>query len=357
MNAEDLRKFTPFSTYDFLGYLIPGSTFIATGYFFDRWLSSVAEAPLTLLFKNFAQIVQEVNTGGEANAFNSIVAILLIFIVCYTVGHIIATLSSFFIDRYLIKSGFRYPLINFLNQDKSNEVVSPSRIFKTRARCALVLIYLTLITTVQLILINSNQSLINFIWWILGGSVAFFLIFTFYFPKRLIKFLSYIPSKLGAMIEQHLDMSGKMDENFASLVINQIKKDFKIDLKVANNSKGYSNAYWLMFLKVSEKSPVSQGMLVNWLHLYSYARNTSTAFFLTSVYLTTVLIINGGQLFDHSLIARVSYFYGAFFILSLLISLILLIRYYYLFSSYYTKFLLRSYYYISTRVEAERLTI
>lgn len=36
MKVDEIKKYTPFSTYDFLGYLIPGSTFIATGYFFDE---------------------------------------------------------------------------------------------------------------------------------------------------------------------------------------------------------------------------------------------------------------------------------------------------------------------------------
>lgn len=348
MNLEDLKKHTPFSTYDFLGYLIPGSTFIATGYFFDRlMLSLTPDRNVTLLFDKFAVIIKSVNSNDSNPVFTSIVAIMLVFIVCYTVGHILATLSSFFIDRYLIKSGFRYPLVNFLNPTKDNNIVPPKRIFKTRARCSLVLIYIIFITLMQLILINSCQTLMNYLVILLPSTLLLFLILSFYFPYKLSYALSYLPTWYASKIERHLDMSGKMDDSFGEAIVKHIKTDFSIDLTDDSQPKGFSNAYWLMFIKVGESSPMSYSMLINWLHLYSYARNTSTAFFLTAVYISITLIFNGEDLFD--LENRLYFLYGFLFSGSLLASLILLIRYYYLFSSYYTKYLLRSYYYISTK--------
>lgn len=274
-------------------------------------------------------------------------AILLVFIVCYTVGHIIATLSSFFIDRYLIKSGFRYPLINFLNKDKNNEIVTPHRIFKTRARFALFIGYLFIVMALQMALIQFQLSLLNFIWYLILITIMLFLVFFYIFPQGFITILSYLPNKLGIVINNHLDMSGRMDGYFAKRVIEFIKKDFGIDLTRSKHSRSYSNVYWLMFLKVSEKSPTAQSMLVNWHHLYSYARNTSTSFFMIAIYMICTLIVNGQEFFNLPNLRKVTYLYSAFFITSILVSFILLIRYYYLFSSYYTKFLVRSYFYIS----------
>jgi hypothetical protein len=348
MNGEDIKKYTPFSTYDFLGYLIPGSTFIATGYFFDRWLLVVTpNRQVFVLFSEFASIINNVSSKDNNNVFTSIIAIILVFIVCYTVGHLLATLSSFFIDRYLIKSGFRYPLVNFLNPTKNNQVVPPERIFKTRARCSLVVLYVIIVVVTQLFFISNTMTLVDYIYWFISITVIIFLFFMFYFPSKLVRTLSYFPTWFGGLIERHLDMSGQMDDSFGEKIVAKVKEDFHIDLTDASQPKGFSNAYWLMFIKVGESSNMSHSMLVNWLHLYSYARNTSTSFFVIALYIMGTVLVNGENMYQ--LDKRFYFLYGFLFGGALLASLVLLVRYYYLFSSYYTKYLLRAYYYVSTQ--------
>jgi hypothetical protein len=77
------------------------------------------------------------------------------------------------------------------------------------------------------------------------------------------------------------------------------------------------------------------------LRLYSFARNLSAAFYVAFLYGYAILALNAVSIPDHqasyiAVLIPAAYLFG---------SLVMLSRYYYLYANYYTKFIIRAFFY------------
>ena len=107
----------PFTPYDIFGYLIPGASFFIGAYFFDFLiLESVPNSkflPVYTVFHN------SISTLGNNFTIGAIYLIMLI-IIAYVFGHVIASISSHFLDRLLVEKGHGYPLQQLLKLNTDN---------------------------------------------------------------------------------------------------------------------------------------------------------------------------------------------------------------------------------------------
>ncbi len=126
-------------------------------------------------------------------------------------------------------------------------------------------------------------------------------------------------------------------------LIDQYKIEFKKRFSIDSDSAGTNN-FWFTEMWISENSPQQYRKLTNWMHLYSFARNLSAAFFLVFVYTTFLLLRNQVELsqlcpkHDTDVLVLRSMPLASYFL-----SVIMLIRYYYLYSTYYSTYLFRAF--------------
>ncbi|KPL00231.1 MAG: hypothetical protein AMJ91_05060 [candidate division Zixibacteria bacterium SM23_73_3] len=113
----------PFTLYDFFGYLLPGITFGALIIFsFDireavhlvtnKILGEADISHYPFLFKDFILLLH------ESPWFISLFGLL----VAYLLGHVLAALSSYFVERLLVQSWLKYPTENMFGLSGKKKV-------------------------------------------------------------------------------------------------------------------------------------------------------------------------------------------------------------------------------------------
>ncbi|SIN65421.1 hypothetical protein [Algoriphagus halophilus] len=341
------RSYFPFNSYDVFGYLIPGSIFLVTIYVFDFWAKKTMgfkHNPIYTLFELF----RPPNFDGSQNSFSSFEAVIFILITLisvYLLGHIISIISSFYIDRVLIKKGHYYPISRFLigeskNTVASNAVKSNFIFINVSLSISYLLsgIYISLAYSVYSPTTIIWHSLICFCYLIsiigLILSISYTKHFTFWeLPQKIYNYLTLV---LKNIVGKGHDMSDSTIEIYKEFV----EKKLRLDPLNPN-----TDVYWMTYLYVSRKSPSAVRTLLNWLHLYSFSRNVATAFYLSFIYSILSIGLNSHQVSSNS--------FGNFGKFNVLIGLIIpfmflccsfifLLRFYYLYNSYYSKFLVRS---------------
>lgn len=128
-----------------------------------------------------------------------------------------------------------------------------------------------------------------------------------------------------------------LNEKFGAEFIREYQKEFEKYFEMKPQDVGSEN-YWLSYCYIRSQSPHLDAAVRNFLHMYSFARNVCSAMYIS---LIVVIILN---IWKYSVPQWLIILWG----LSLLLTaLLLLIRYYYLYSSYYSKFIFRSFLAIS----------
>jgi len=120
------------------------------------------------------------------------------------------------------------------------------------------------------------------------------------------------------------------------------------DLFGLDYRKADTNNYWLCSFYVAQRAPFLFRQQLNWLHLYSFARNLSIALYLDFLYCCAVLTYNDPFLPSASCCDAAATLLRSLPLLYFFVSLMLLLRYYYLYSCYYTRHLLRAFVYLGS---------
>ncbi len=335
MIKETKFSSTPFDLYDIFGYIVPGLIFLV----FSITIMSVFDGDFPLksqIFSKLHEISYEELKELKDNVPWWVEVTLLIstISIIYIIGHIIASLSSLLIDKYLVKKIAGYPsqkLFNIpFNLDFSigfykfmfliiNLYLVRLMFFSNPSRTEKILggVVLTIIIIGKLSLstkkIQNNSKL----------------------QTRLDKFgliLSWPFNFIIHFIEKSFSLNESFNDEFIGNYKTRFKELFKLELETAN-----TNIYWLSYCYVVEKNDHMKDIIRHFLRLYGFTRNLSTSFFLLFLMILSIKLHGSVHVYRLNVAAS----------LSLLCSLILIIRYYYLYYNYYSKFIFRAFLYLS----------
>ena len=118
----------PLTPYDVLGYLAPGATFVLSLYGFEFWIHHRAQTALSIHTPVYTLIRLSLPPSGEGGWALATLFLIGLVGVCYVLGHIIASISAFFIDRMYVAKGHGYPfrlLLALPHQADENPLTVP----------------------------------------------------------------------------------------------------------------------------------------------------------------------------------------------------------------------------------------
>jgi len=363
MNEKDVIKSLnlPFTTYDFLGYLAPGFALLTSIAAYEinyvrlaQKYSAVPEMrrPLSTIF---SLIKPEKEDWMMAAAL-----ILCAVGVAYILGHVISSVSSFFLDRILLNRGYGYPYENLLDLPKTD--FRREYITKPYYRAAYLYFNIGLlgcyISTIYLERIDAVVVLF---------AVLIPLFFLFFYmiiilkykyclsrrrnkkDKKLSeKFLTAAPlwglcndCHLFSSLSRPFDWGAEKMSHFLHTrePLNQTSiatiKERLQERNLIEEGTYDTNYFWMPYFTVLEHNERLSPYITNWLRLYSFNRNLSASFYIVYIYGMIQISTIVGELPQMSAFdASVLYGLPVFF---LALSAVSLLRYYYLFVCYYTK--------------------
>jgi hypothetical protein len=347
---------TPFSPYDVFAYLIPGSAALSLVYIFEIKISQNSNSMFTPVSNFFRYSHSHLI---DANWAISLLYFLSIVVLAYVLGHIFASISALLIDRILVHKGYGYPF-RYLLDIPNDENTIYTRPFYRGLYCWINILIISVYVP-ALILIKEKyefNTLINFLF--VSKYIFYFLIFISIvkllasnpfifslFRKRglniigfpfhfLLLYLISLPYDIFSnLLSKYIRTERGFHDEFKEAFKTIFRKCFKMEVESA-----HTNAYWLPYCHIAEKSPKLLRIAINWLNLYSFCRNLSAALFVVSLYCAGSILFQGNNINDKDRLFSYwlpPFLYGG--------SVLLLIRYYYLYASYYTKFLLRAFVY------------
>ncbi|MFC2175353.1 hypothetical protein ACFLR1_00095 [Bacteroidota bacterium] len=251
----------------------------------------------------------------------------------YIVGHIIAMISHLIFDKFFVQGIMGYPIKRLLLPEKRIKHKTANSIIFILFQFYFLIVFMF---SFQAYLNPFYDLELNYFHWFISDTEpssvdkdAFFLftkcilyLIGGVFILRLIFkiFLSYKKAKYSESIEDYKKNPtiGRVYNWFRMATIKKWAMFVQINIldkligvvdwfaqtehSVSNNIvegvKNYiikkygeetiysasNDSYWLSFFELYNKSPMSSAPLVNWLHLYGFVRNTSTALYMLSFY-------------------------------------------------------------------------
>jgi len=334
----------PFNGYDIFGYIIPGGMFFLAIYIFDYW------AKTSMNFKHnpvltLVGLFRPMHNNSQLNTFDSIAFVLAVILVIYVIGHIIAALSSFFIDRLLIKKGHHYPIKSILlKEPKNSEGAQSIKGIFILFNVSLGLFHL--LSCTYLAFSYSVHAQNNIIWHIvllvalLSVFISFLFMFSYNYLLNPLKPFTWIYNFFSKRLREIVGSEGGISKE----VRKNYKKFLQSELKFKKDNLT-TDIYWLSFIYISRKSPSAVKLLSNWMHLYSFSRNLASGFYVAFIYCTLSVSINSHLISDtnYQNVYKFKIMVGSFIPVAYwLISILFLLRFYYLYHGYYSKFIIRT---------------
>ena len=339
----------PFDLYDFFGYLFPGS-FFSIGILFI-YLANKEE-----VFDIFTITTKYSPLFENMNIIAGVILVFLLIICFYLLGHIVASFGSLIVEKILLKGIFGYPYTYYLGQRHKTERKFSESLYK-------IVFFLINLTLILGILSISHKFYTSFFYYllkiliiiisvrILSVSFNYLLLdrenhqFKIQFLNKIlipiikiaiiiVYWISYILVIWWSQaMFRSTNVLGKFDDKF----IEKFKEKFESDFEMDFDSTG-SNTFWLPYAFVLKNCNSTGPIIRNFLHMFSFARNiTSACILLISIQLLVSSMASPSFVHpNNSLIYYVM-------ISSYIIGIIMMFRYFYIFSSYYTKFLFRAY--------------
>lgn len=383
----------PLTQYDLLGYLVPGGVLLAAIGGFEAWARSVARdspaglhTPIVTAAKYLSGIGGSsppgVETGRRIDTVEGAVLQLAVLVgaalATYVLGHVIASVSAFLLDRVYVHRAHRYPFQRLVGSG------SPETSKENFYRAFLVWLNAYLLT--RYLGIDGAPRLGELLpaplgrwfsqlshwpnefilWFGLGtSSWEFFAVATELAISYLILAKVVLSGRdfrtqfangemlwVKRLFGKYLDIAAAIPRFLSSTVGRYINARqelspatkaafFRRLSSVAGFSvpTGDSSAYWLTVIHLRRAEPELMGPIDNWMSLYSFARNVATAFWIAFCY----CLIWWSE--HRDLLPHVSTSKAVLFLLPLaylIASFVMLLRYYYLYSDYYSKYLIRA---------------
>ena len=371
MTEKQLLSKVPqsFTAYDVLCYIVPGGLFFLCTYLTEFWAIRLSTKPADGGLKLHTPIVTALSSlADKLNAAPwAYSALFLVIVAClvYVVGHVIASISSFFLDRVFVTKAFGYPYAQLLGippYRRSRTTVPFYRSF---------FLWLNVYLVFRFVFIFAGTALhgswvelfgggiLRFLEWLLVGSVVLKVLTSAKYGRAdgrrrkirrwmmkrwLVGFFEWV---LRWVLHWPFDaVNGLMskytrdDKPFSEDFVASYSESFKREFGRKYRRAGTDN-YWLPFLFVRETSENSAELVNNWHRLYSFARNVATGFYLSFLYALLWVFFQKAFLVKWARYS--SYVLMVIPLIFLLAAFLMLLRYRYLYSQYYTKFILRAF--------------
>jgi len=341
------RTAPPFTRQDVFAYLVPGATLVVLVYLFEFWCTRVfmrqhadsIRAPIYTAFNSTALT--------DDNWAATLVYLLAALVFSYVLGHLVAWVSVFFIDRILIAKGHGYPWRNLLGFPRTS---SPRVKIKRYAYPALFFAlnlyfaaryFATFVNTP-----GSHRTASAFGWLALSLVLFKFLVtpsLGHYLPRTTAIIWKTFWFPYG-IITRYLGRITRTTEPLRPAVVRAFKQRFVDTFGVPVKDAG-NGAYWFPRIFVREHSARFDSLVVYYHHLYSFTRNLATAFYLAFLYCWISLTLqNGATVADNKYNLILSASVPA---LMFLASFALLSRFYYVYVSKHTRLLFRVFVYLA----------
>lgn len=354
-SKEPFRLPSPFGTSDLFLYTIPGATGLIAAFMFEmRAERAIAAAGMSttsvhLPMYHAAEAIKADQFGQGLVAATVAIAVLLTL--AYVVGHLVSSLSSLALDRVLLAKGHCYPFAALLDRTGEKRKGTPAS--KSQAYYRGLFCWLNIWAAAYLLWHLTERH--RYLWasrlvcgllvlavmvkaadrrWRKPVENADLLTSTPKWVRQIVLVFSW-PWDAPANVFAHWT---RAREPMETKVIDKFEEKLFASFGVRIEEVGTSNAYWLAYLKVLTESKTFGKLMENWLHLYSFARNLSTAFYLAALY-------SGGLLaFQAATLREVNYGVLLWYPLAYAAcALVFMSRYYYLYSCYYSRFIVRSF--------------
>lgn len=332
----------PFDFYDFFGYLFPGTFFTATSLV-------LYELSQSNQFSYYDWLREFVTQSSDVTFFSGLLLLFFLAIVLYLIGHVIATVSSVVMEKYLLKGMFGYPYNYYVKAETTHNALS-----KSFYRWSFVIGHFALISCCLAFYNDWPKwpSIVLVFSLLLLVLLRFSLVYLRHFglsskSSRLMKYRETFRKWLDSWMVKFTNCSivwptstilgptGILD-SFSESFIDTFSAKFERDFGCSYKESG-TNVFWLPYAYVLRNLPAASASISNFLHMYSFNRNMAMSCYLLVIFELLVLW-NGFR-------PHVQNKEPLFIILMLLLvaGITLSVRYFYIFSSYYTKFLFRVY--------------
>jgi hypothetical protein len=305
----------PFNTYDFFGYLLPGTLF-SLG-----------------LVGIFNQQVLNILKNNHIQNLQPYFAIILALIVCaglYFVGQIIGCIGHIIYDRLIVRNILGYPFYTILNWKHEMNEIFPW------------FSHIVILTSLFLILfpLFIYTSIIPICFWIIFSLVLFLN------REKLKKYnqdnkkeiAKACLNKLSKTFCKLTATDCKVNDSLKKLF--EKKLDDRLQLKEDDFQEYNSDIYWITYIDLmKKKNTCHERKISNWLDMYGCLRNYSCVFLLLAVIESLHLWKNVFDYGSGSLDGRNLFV----LVFTLFFSLILFMRYWIMYYSYYSKYIIRAY--------------
>lgn len=346
LEVVDRHRF-PLTTHDIFGYLVPGATLIILLYVFEFWCKMDV---FTNRLKEFHTPVctalrATVVTDGANWAF-MLLYVLSVLGVSYVIGHIVASIAVFFLDRILVGKGYGYPFRTLLaiplETGLKGDVSAP--FYRG------IFFWFNLYLLIRYAMMFHSGGILGPIATVLGWLLATIILVKMvvspfgrrHWPEATKFFwmiFAYPYDLLGNLIARYTRTRSSFSAAFIEEYTAFFRQKFGATLQEAN-----TGIYWLTSIYVKDHAP-HLAQEINWFHyLYSFSRNLAAAFYLAYLYCFFSIRVQIANIQEVASYDRVvmTLLPGVF----LVVAFILLARYYYLFFSKNSRLLLRTFYYL-----------
>lgn len=387
---SDAKVPIPFSIADIFDYLIPGATLLAAGTLYDyrlnQWLGVGFTAVTTPFFELFSTVTRPV--VRHEDAVLSLLLVTGLAIGAYVTGHVVSSFSSLFIDRVLIFKGHGYPYRSLLKlHRKKFDRKGPHTYHGAFYRGVFFWSNIALLSVYSWAAFGGWTLKVNAAFWcsgVLGSILAKLVVsnngwrkpgtYVYGLRARLItkrrimgmarrssqkkrgvvgwllnvvnmnwawRIYSSPYDMLARLYASYTNSQGALEPQIREAYTTHFREQFG-----CNPEDLASSNYWLTSCFVIRRSPEFARMTFNWLRLYEFARNLSTAFYLAFVYCVIIQITHRSGLRP---IGDKALFVGPLVLFGL--SFLMLGRYYYLYVCYLSKFVFRAFIYLNRENE------
>lgn len=344
----------PFNSYDFFGYILPGTLFsFGMLYLFkDEVIEIVSN-------HDFMQQIMGMST------FLAIMVLLGMLALLYFIGQVIGCVSHLLYDRLLVRNVIGYPFQYILDlKPRPDDSVRVTYLFLILFAWQIVIVPLAYETFCRLGWLTNKGGWVMCVIWL----SIFFIVFFISFILRCILVISrmrrmddrdhYVKLPEEGSIENDEAMVKLCEKTrrIAWYILFPVRKLTSTDTKVSpiireqfisrfkksttlnlNEQKEYnSDAYWLTYISLIKFDAKHDVKISNWLNLYGCLRNYSCVFLILTFAISFRQWIH---VYDSEILIPDT----RFSLISLALCLILFVRYWIIYFGYYTKYIIRAY--------------
>lgn len=356
---------SPFTPYDVLAYLIPALACVASVQYYEFVIAQhIPKDKLHAPLQHIAEWLASFPCKDAAASGWALQLLVLLGVVgsFYVIGHIIASVSELVIDRLLVHKGIGYPREHLLDvHDKPGKVISrpfyqgfcfwlnvipvafyirtifPGARFVIDALLYPVIVGVVVVVILKLLVSGLTAPKCKVESRIRASIVWHRTSYLFFWGVRYLFAGLTIP--IGILFRTLMQTQRGFDAKFQTVFRQRYESIFAMDVTTSE-----SNTYWFPYIYIAVHSERLNKIILNWLNLYSFMRNLSTALYFAFIY-TTVSLYKMADLLPPGEGLCALYLPAALFAASM----IALLRFYYLYACYYTKFLYRAFIFLATQ--------